>query len=176
MLPCYTDYLIWFIEIIILKIEDSWMKEIKNDLERDLRNLLQVLYEKQQQLNIVAEEKKEWQSKISSQTSAIETLAHQISELTENLAEREQAILSLTAKAAEQDGQMKVLAAQAMERDEQMKVLAAQATEREQEKRTLANRLAQSQEEVLIYALSKSWRMTRPIRKIARFIRSKKNV
>ena len=37
-------------------------------------------------------------------------------------------------------------------------------------------RLAQSQEEILSYANSKSWKITRPLRKLIRFVRGKKSV
>lgn len=69
----------------------------------------------------------------------------------------------------------KDLSAQVVEKEQTIQPLTSQVADQLKENQTLNNQLTQSQEEVLYYALSKSWRFTRPLRKIMRLIRGKKN-
>jgi hypothetical protein len=56
-------------------------------------------------------------------------------------------------------------------RNQQILLLGDQMKVKEKEIRDLSMQLANSQEEVLSYALSKSWKMTRPFRKLAKILR-----
>ena len=67
------------------------------------------------------------------------------------------------------------LTAQVAEREQTVQTLTAQVAEREQTVQTLTVQVAEGKEEILHYAMSKSWRITRPFRKITRFVRDKKN-
>lgn len=57
-----------------------------------------------------------------------------------------------------------------------VQALTAQVAEREQTIQTLTAQVAEGKEEILRYAMSKSWKYTRPLRKFVRFIRGKKHV
>jgi Methyltransferase domain len=59
-------------------------------------------------------------------------------------------------------------------RNQKILLLGDQMKVKEQEIRELSMQLANSQEEVLSYALSTSWKMTRPFRKLAKLIRGRR--
>lgn len=77
---------------------------------------------------------------------------------------------------SEQSKEMNYLSKSVAEKEQTIRSMAAQITEREQTIQSLTNKLAQSQEEVLFYAQSKSWKITRPLRRITRLLKGKKNV
>jgi hypothetical protein len=69
-----------------------------------------------------------------------------------------------------------------VEREQSVQALTMQVAEKEQSVQVMTshsnqtkNELEQMKAEVLIYALSRSWRITRPVRKIIQWIRKKKN-
>lgn len=66
------------------------------------------------------------------------------------------------------------MASKATARNQQILLLGDQMNVREKEIRDLSMQLANSQEEVLTYALSRSWKMTRPFRKLAKLFRGGK--
>ena len=84
-------------------------------------------------------------------------------------------VFELTAQVAEKEQAVQSLTAQVAEKEQAVQALSAQVADQLKENQTLNNQLTQSQQEVLFYALSKSWRFTRPLRKIMRFMRGKKN-
>lgn len=61
------------------------------------------------------------------------------------------------------------------ERDQTIQTLATQISETNIENQILSIKLSQSQEEVVNYALSRSWRITRPLRKFINFMKRIKN-
>ncbi|MDP2966326.1 MAG: class I SAM-dependent methyltransferase [Pelolinea sp.] len=129
-----------------------------------------------------AEREHELNTQVAKREQAIQSLTAQAAErdalvqsLTAQVAERDQTVQTLTAQAAEREQAIQTLTAQVAEGEQTVQTLTAQSAEQSQENQTLINQLSQSQEEVLYYAMSKSWRYTRPLRKIMLFIRGKKN-
>ncbi len=121
-------------------------------------------------------------AQVTERDQTVQTLIAQVAErdqsvqtLTDKVAERDQSVHTLTAQVAYRDQSVHTLTAQVAYRDQTIRSLTKQTIQREQEKQTLKTQLSQSQEEVLFYALSKSWRITRPLRKFTRFIKWGKN-
>lgn len=117
--------------------------------------------------------------------------------LTAQVTESEQAIQTLTAQVVEHEQTVQTLTAQVTEREQAIQTLTTQVTEREQTIQTLTTQMEESEQaiqtltaqinqvtneldktkiEVVNYALSRSWRITRPLRKLKGFIKGKKNV
>ena len=86
---------------------------------------------------------------------------HKVQTLISQLAERERTVLTLTAQVAEREQSVQILTAQVKERDQAIQTLNAQVAERDAE--------------LISYALSNSWRITRPLRKLKNFIKGGKN-
>ena len=89
-------------------------------------------------------------------------LSVQMQLLNTTLVEREQTIHKLSTDLAE--------------RDETIQQLTTDLAEREQTIQQLTTDLAEREQEVLFYALSKSWRITRPLRKLMKKLKGNKNV
>jgi len=92
--------------------------------------------------------------------------------------EREQTIQTLNAQAVEREQTIQTLKAQAVEREQTIQTLKAQAVEREQTIQTLnaqaakCNEMLQSMNsENVRYATSKSWKYTRPFRRLSGFFK-----
>jgi FkbM family methyltransferase len=96
---------------------------------------------------------------IRNQKSKLADLNHKIETLTAQLTDRDQSIQQLTADLAE--------------RDQTIQQLNADLAEREQSIQQLTANLAEREQEVLFYALSKSWRITRPLRIFMKLLRGK---
>jgi ubiquinone/menaquinone biosynthesis C-methylase UbiE len=84
------------------------------------------------------------------------------------VSERDQTIQSLTAKVAEYEQAVQALTSQLTERDQSMRLLNTQIAERDQTIQSLNT-------ENVMYAMSKSWRVTRPLRKIVKILKGKRN-
>jgi hypothetical protein len=91
-------------------------------------------------------------------------------------------VQALSAQVAEREQSVQALSAQVDERDQAIQTLAAQMAEREKDVQILNTRLSQvnneldqTKAEVLKYALSRSWRITRPLRKFKKFFKREKN-
>ena len=109
---------------------------------------------------------KQWSDELSRQKTTLllaDKLESRIVTRNQALAERESQVQALTAQVAERNQQVEMLAAQVAERNQ---VLAAQAAEKE----ALTAQLRTAEEEILKYSLSKSWRITQPLRQIAQFL------
>ena len=106
---------------------------------------------------------------------------HQIAEykntiksLTDQIAEHKSTIDSLTGQVAEHEITIDSLTDQIKEHKSTIDLLADQLSQSNQNNLTLTTRLAEREEEVLSYALSKSWTLTRPFRILSRKRVSKK--
>jgi uncharacterized coiled-coil protein SlyX len=98
-----------------------------------------------------------------------------IQSLNAQIAEKDQTLQSLNAQIAEKDQTLQSLNAQLAEKDQSIQSLNTQLAEKDQSIQSLNTQLDESQNEVLYYALSKSWRITRPLRKMMNLFRGKKN-
>ena len=119
----------------------------------------------------------------------IQTLLSQVSERDQNihsllsqLSERDQNIHSLLSQLSERDQALHSLTAEVAERDQTIQTFTAHTTELEQMVQTLNNKLVQTNNElnqakaeVVQFALSNSWRFTRPLREFKRFTTRVKN-
>jgi len=99
-----------------------------------------------------------------------------VQQLTAHVAELEQTVQILSAELKNREPTFKVLMAQIAELEQTVRALKEQQAAKEKEQNILLNQLAQSQEETLYYAMSKSWRITRPLRWIVKFFQGRKNV
>ena len=88
----------------------------------------------------------------------------------------------LEKKVSENEQTIQTLTAHIAEKEQEVQNLGAKVTEKESIAQMLTNQLNQTQnelimtkQEVLKYALSKSWRITRPLRKITQFLKGKRN-
>jgi uncharacterized coiled-coil protein SlyX len=116
-----------------------------------------------QSLNAQLEEKDQ---SIQSLNAQLEEKDQSIQSLNAQLAEKDQTLQSLNAQLAEKDQSIQSLNAQLAEKDQSIQSLNAQLTEKDQYIQSLNTQLTESENEILYYALSKSWRFTRPFRKI----------
>ena len=73
------------------------------------------------------------------------------------------------------EAEVQTMITQAVERDQTIQTLTTQAAERDQTIQTLNGELTQSQNEVMDYVSSMSWKITRPLRRINRLFNRKKN-
>jgi len=100
--------------------------------------------------------------------SSVQTLTAQVSE-------RDQAIKTLTTQVAEKEQVVQALSSQVTDKEQMVQTLTTQVAKREQAVQSLTKQVAELEKEVLHYTMSKSWRFTRPFRKIMRIMRGKKN-
>jgi FkbM family methyltransferase len=91
------------------------------------------------------------------------------------ISETEGNILSLIAKMAEKEETVQKLNAQLAEKEETAQKLNAQLAEKEETAQRLENKISEQEQEILFYALSKSWRVTRPFRKIMKVFKGNKD-
>jgi hypothetical protein len=125
-------------------------------------------------------------AQISERNQQVQALTAQVSErnqqvqiLTAQVAERNQQVQALTAQVSERNQQVQALTAQVSERNQQVQMLTVQVAEKEALTAQLSqtqNKLRTTEEEILKYSLSKSWRITQPLRQIAKFLRKGNNV
>ena len=80
-------------------------------------------------------------------------------------------VFELTAQMAEREQTIQTLTDQVAEREQTIQTLTDQVAEREQTVQTLTAQLAERDAELISYALSNSWRITRPLRKLKNLIR-----
>jgi len=138
----------------------SIKSQIFTSLENNLR--LKVLENKIQQLEETIEE---MELLIQEREKNVQTLSSQLDE-------KDQTIQSLNAQLADKDQAIQSLNAQLTDKDQSIQSLNAQLDKKEQSIQSLNTQLAESQNEVLYYALSKSWIVTRPLRKIGKFFKN----
>jgi len=106
-----------------------------------------------------------------------------IQSLNVQLKEKEQNIQSLNAQLKEKEQNIQSLNSQLKEKEQNIQSLNTQLNEKEQNIQSLNTQLNEKEqniqslkEEILFYALSKSWRFTRPFRKIVKLFRKENNV
>jgi glycosyltransferase involved in cell wall biosynthesis len=85
-------------------------------------------------------------------------------------------IADLTAQVAEKEQSIQYLTTQVAEKEQSIQYLTTQVADMEALISQTQNKLRATEEEVLKYALSKSWRITQPLREIAKFLRRRSNV
>jgi len=88
---------------------------------------------------------------------------------------RDQKIKNLTSKVSKQAQTILSLTKDLNHRDQSIHQLTVDLVEREQEVQTLNAQVQERTQEVLNYALSKSWRIMRPLRTIKKFLKGKRN-
>ena len=113
---------------------------------------------------------------------SVQALTEQVSEkeqtvqtLIEQLAEKEQTAQTLTEHMSEKENSVQALTEHVAEKENSVQTLTAQVTERDQIVQALTTQVVELEKDVLHYAMSKSWRFTRPFRKMMRIMRKKKN-
>lgn len=89
--------------------------------------------------------------------------------------EKEHAIDSLTAKIKSQSKELSSNDSQLAEKSHTVNNLEKQIENQYIEIGSLKEKLSEMEEEILFYSLSKSWRLTRPIRRFVKFIKGDKN-
>jgi len=90
--------------------------------------------------------------------------------LTNDLAKRDEAMKKLTNDLAKRDEAMKKLTNDLAKRDEAMKKLTNDLAERDEAMKKLETVLTESQKELVQYTQSTSWKLTRPFRKISKYL------
>lgn len=115
--------------------------------------------------------------------SSVQTIATQIRTMATQIAERDASLHSLATQLAEWDALAKSLASRLAEREAMVQSLSSRLAEEESLAQSLSAQvdqlkpeLEQTKTEAVNYVLSGSWRMTRPFRKMHRFIKGEKNV
>jgi hypothetical protein len=108
-------------------------------------------------------------------TAQVAEKEHSVHTLMAQVMKKDRSLNTFSARVAEKDQSVRALSAQASEREQAVQTLSTQVAEQELEKQALNNKLSQSQEQVLSYALSKSWQITRPLRKLGHLMRGAKN-
>ena len=101
---------------------------------------------------------------IESQRQAGTVYEQNIQQLNDTLAERDQSIQQLNHTLAERDQSIQQLNHTLAERDQSIQQLNDTLAERDQS-------IQQLEQEVLFYATSKSWKITRPLRKVVNFFK-----
>jgi hypothetical protein len=89
--------------------------------------------------------------------------------------EKTRAVQTLTAKVAEGEQADQVLSTKLAEKEQSMQALSTQLAEQKRAVQALTNQINQANSVILKYALSRSWLITRPLRKFNQFIKGKKN-
>ncbi len=102
--------------------------------------------------------------KVQSQVAIIADLQAQVNE-------REQSIQQLNHSLAEREQSIQQLNHSLAEREQSIQQLNHTLAEREQSIQQLNHALAEREEEVLFYAASKSWKITRPLRKVVKWFK-----
>jgi len=123
-----------------------------------------------QELNNVIEESSK---SIKILNTEIKERDNSIHDLNQNLSERENSIQGLNSKLSERDKSIDELNAMLVERHKLNQNLSATLDEREKSIQDLNSKVGQLDQEILFYARSRSWRITRPLRKLRRMIMGK---
>jgi len=124
------------------------------------------LMEKENQISALTGQLAEKENQIALLTGQLVEMENQIASLTGQLDERGKHIDSLTGQLAEREGQIASLIGQLGEREAQLVSLTSQLTAKNEIITSLTNDAEELKKEILSYALSKSWIITRPFRKI----------
>jgi hypothetical protein len=97
----------------------------------------------------------------------------ELASFNEQLAQRDQDIHQLKVELAERDQSIHQIKVDLAERDQSIHQLKVELAERDQSIHQLKVELAERDREVLYYALSKSWRITKPLRKLQNLLKGK---
>jgi len=143
--------------------------------EQTIQSLNAQIVDKDQSIQSLNAQLAEKDKTIQSLNAQLAEKEQTIQSLNAQLAEKEQTIQSLNAQLAEKEQTIQSLNAQIVDKDQSIQSLNAQLAEKDKTIQSLNAQLAESQNEVLYYALSKSWRITRPLRKIMKLFRGKNN-
>jgi uncharacterized coiled-coil protein SlyX len=140
------------------------------------------LYERKL-LNNYYEETKLLNTQVNNKTKIIEKLKIKADEnnpaienLRAELINRDQRIQKINAALSERDQRIQKINAELIERDQKIQNLRKKINDLKQDIENCNNKITDQQNEILYYSLSKSWRITRPLRKLMRIIRGKKDV
>ena len=169
-------------------INRQYYEEKQNKLKQ-IKSLTDQSVEKDYVINSLAGQLVEKENQIVALTGQLVEKGNQIVALTGQLVEKENRIVALMGQLEGKEDQIVALAGQLVEKENQIISLAGQLNETENHLVSLANQLKANNEiivsltsdvealkkEVLSYALSKSWTITRPFRKAnKRFMRNKR--
>ncbi|MBU2578436.1 DUF4915 domain-containing protein [Patescibacteria group bacterium] len=176
--------------------ERKWSNQIQNELadrEKTVQNLNAQLAERDQTIQQLHADVTERDQTIQQLHADVTERDQTIQQLHADVTERDQTIQQLHADVTERDQTKTIqqlhadvteqeqtiqqLQADLTERDQTKTIqqLHADVTEQEQSIQQLQADVAEREQEVLFYALSKSWRITRPLRKFMKLIRGKRN-
>jgi len=133
----------------------------------DLRTQLTERDEKVEGLNTQLTERDE---KVNGLTAQLAEQDEKVEELNTQLTERDEKVNSLTAQLTEQDEKVEELNTQLTERDEKVNSLTAQLTERDEKITDLTAQIAERDNELNYILNSNSWRLTRSLRAIRRWL------
>jgi len=143
--------------------------------DQNVQALKNQVAEREQKVQALTNQVAEREQKVQALTNQVAEREQKVQALTNQVAERDQKVQSLAAQVTEKYQALQSLTAQVAERDQKVQSLATQVTEKDQALQSLTAQMAELEKEVLHYAMSKSWRFTRPFRKIVRIMRGKKN-
>lgn len=142
---------------------DHGILELNRQLEeqeRLIQNLIRNIAEKNQSIQAMTTEATERNQTIQS--------------LTNQIGEKDQSIISLAGLIAEKDITIQNLADQIIEKDKSALVSSRQIAEKILEIQILEGQVKALEEELVSYTMSKSWRFTRPFRKISQILQKRK--
>lgn len=177
----YRDEFSWFLSTQYINyIQDlnkrlvenkKTYEEQKNKLEENDQSI-------RNQLNLISER----DETIQIQTNQIAEREQTVQSLTAQVVEHEKTVQTLTDEIAEKEQHIQTLSGRIKEKEQEVQALVTKVSEKESIAQILTNQLNQTQNEltmtkheVLKYALSKSWRITRPLRKVGKLFRGKSN-
>ncbi len=179
-------------EEIEKKLKERPVDKIIYQKAIDLKNSLNLMVENNYILNSfsrryilqnISQENKlqEMDAHLKAQVQTIQTCSEQATErgqiirtLDEQVARQEKTIQMLNEQATERDQTIQTLNKQVAEQGQTIQILNEQATERKQTIQSLNEQATERNQEIVGYLLSKSWRITRPFRKIGKAIRRQK--
>jgi ubiquinone/menaquinone biosynthesis C-methylase UbiE/uncharacterized protein YqiB (DUF1249 family) len=143
--------------------------------ELSVQALTAQVAEKEQAMQALTAQVAEKEQAMQALTAQVAEKEHSVHTLMAQVMKKDRSLNTFSARVAEKDQSVRALSAQASEREQAVQTLSTQVAEQELEKQALNNKLSQSQEQVLSYALSKSWQITRPLRKLGHLMRGAKN-
>jgi len=173
-------------QIIHRKLEITNQKEEITQKIENLNNLImkkdQSIIEKEQSITEITQTISEINQAIIEKNQSIDSLNCQIVEndqliesLESQINEKDQLIESLESQIIEKDQSIDSLSNQVTEKEQFIETKNAQLADNAQMIETLSRELTEKHQEILFYALSRSWKITRPLRKIMKIVRGIKN-
>jgi len=158
----YEDTIIFLVEQITQRLDKTLIySQNINDFIESQRQAGTVYEQNIQQLNDTLAERDQ---SIQQLNHTLAERDQSIQQLNHTLAERDQSIQQLNDTLAERDQSIQQLNHTLAEHDQSIQQLNDTLAERDQS-------IQQLEQEVLFYATSKSWKITRPLRKVVNFFK-----